>query len=69
MDKQNPTEWAKTAAERAIAEFDDAAAIDTANFDLCCVMMESLKVVLQRPDLLKEVGQRMQRLAGLGQAV
>lgn len=52
--------WAKAAARAVIERFDDAAAIDTATYYECDVILSALKVVLRSPQLLNEAGREME---------
>lgn len=50
---------ARRAAVRMLHEFEDSAAIETANTDLCAFIMAAARLILARPDIAKALDEYM----------
>lgn len=52
--------WARQAAERLLIEFENAAAIDTANYQLCGFILAAATVAIEDDAVAQKIGDLME---------
>lgn len=64
MNQFDPGAWSIRAAQDILDHFEDAAAVDTANYRECSFIIEAARLVLADQSAAKRIGEAMERPRG-----
>lgn len=59
-DADGKTAWAQSVARDFLKQFEDSPSIDTANYRLCGVALEAVRLVVEDAEIARRVGEKLE---------